>query len=59
MAELTRIFSLSRLEAGDSLRLSEEERHHVYKVLRGGEGDRIEVVDALGRLFVAELTRKG
>jgi 16S rRNA (uracil1498-N3)-methyltransferase len=41
------------------LRLSEEERHHIYKVLRGGEGDRIEVVDGLGRLFVAELTRKG
>lgn len=59
MAELTRIFSLSHLEAGGSLRLSEEERHHVYKVLRGGEGDRIEVVDGLGRLFVAELARKG
>lgn len=59
MAELTRIFSLSRLEAGDSLRLSEEERHHVYKVLRGREGDRIEVVDSTRRLFVAELARRG
>jgi len=41
------------------LRLSEEERHHVYKVLRGREGDSIEVVDGLGRLFGAELARKG
>jgi 16S rRNA (uracil1498-N3)-methyltransferase len=41
------------------LRLSEEERHHVYKVLRGREGDRIEVVDSIRRLFVAELARKG
>jgi 16S rRNA (uracil1498-N3)-methyltransferase len=56
--EITRVFSLSRLEAGGSLHLSEEERHHVYKVLRGREGDRIEVVDGTGRLFVAELAGK-
>ena len=37
------------------MRLSEEEGHHVYKVLRGRVGDRIEVVDGTGRLFVAEL----
>ena len=59
MAEITRIFSLSRLEVGGSLSLSEEERYHVYKVLRGREGDRIEVVDGTGRLFVAELAGKG
>ena len=52
---ITRIFSPSSLEVGDTLRLSVEERHHVYKVLRGGVGDRIDVVDGRGRLFVAEL----
>jgi 16S rRNA (uracil1498-N3)-methyltransferase len=35
--------------------LSEEEAHHVYKVLRAGAGDRVEVVDDARRLFVAEL----
>ena len=52
---ITRVFSLSHLEAGDVLRLSEEERRHIHKVLRGRTGDRIEVVDGAGRLFVAEL----
>ncbi len=55
MAEITRLFSSSLLETGDVLRLSEEEGHHVYKVLRGRAGDRIEVVDGVRRLFVAEL----
>lgn len=55
--EITRVFSSSRLESGDVLRLSEEEGHHVYKVLRGRVGDRIEVVDGAKRLFVAELLK--
>ncbi len=55
MAEITRVFSSSLLETGDVLRLSEEEGHHVYKVLRGHAGDKIEVVDSAGKLFVAEL----
>ena len=41
------------------MRLSEEEGRHVYKVLRGRGGDRIEVVDSAGRLFVAELGGDG
>ncbi len=57
MAEITRLFSSSFLEIGDVLRLSEEEGHHVYKVLRARAGDRIEVVDGAGRLFVAELLK--
>ncbi len=57
MAEITRLFSSSLLETGDVLRLSEEEGHHVYKVLRARAGDRIEVVDGGGRLFVAELLK--
>lgn len=57
--EITRVFYPSRLEAGGSLGLSEEEGRHVYKVLRGRNGDRIEVVDGAGRLFVAELTGGG
>jgi 16S rRNA (uracil1498-N3)-methyltransferase len=57
--EITRVFSPFRLKADGSLRLSKEESHHVYKVLRGREGDRIEVVDGTGRLFVAELAGKG
>jgi len=58
LAEITRLFSPSRLETGEVLRLSEEEGHHVYKVLRGRAGDRIEVVDGAGRLFVAELLNR-
>lgn len=43
------------LEAGGALELPEGEAHHVLKVLRGREGDPVEVVDGAGRLFVAEL----
>lgn len=57
MAEITRLFYPSPLETGDVVRLSEEERHHVYKVLRGRAGDGIELVDSAGRLFVAELSK--
>ncbi|CAN5228934.1 16S rRNA (uracil(1498)-N(3))-methyltransferase [soil metagenome] len=57
--EITRVFHHSRLEAGGSLRLSEEEGRHVHKVLRGRVGGRIEVVDSAGRLFVAELAGGG
>ena len=57
MAEITRVFYSSRLEVGDVLRLPEKESYHVYKVLRGRVGDRIEVVDGAGRLFVAELLK--
>ncbi len=39
-----------------TLHLSEEESHHIYKVLRGRAGDKVEAVDSVGRLFVAELT---
>ena len=55
MAEITRLFSSSRLDPGEVMRLSEEEVHHVQKVLRGRPGVRVEVVDGAGRLFVAEL----
>ena len=41
------------------MRLSEEEGRHVHKVLRGRVGDRIEVVDSAGRLFVAGLAGGG
>lgn len=43
------------LEPGGALELPEGEAHHVFKVLRGREGDPVEVVDGSGRLFVAEL----
>ena len=59
MAEITRLFSTSRLDPGEVLRLSEEEVHHVHKVLRGRSGDRVQVVDDAGRLFVAELLGQG
>lgn len=55
---ITRIFFDSRLKAGGVVPLSEEEGHHVYKVLRGRVGEKIEVVDGAGRLFVAELTSR-
>jgi 16S rRNA (uracil1498-N3)-methyltransferase len=57
LAEITRVFSHSHLKIGDMVCLSEEEAHHVYKVLRGRIRDRIEVVDGVGKLFVAELLR--
>ncbi len=59
MAEITRLFSTSRLDPGEVLRLSEEEVHHVHRVLRGRSGDRVQVVDDAGRLFVAELLGQG
>ena len=37
------------------MRLSEGEARHVLRVLRGRDGDPLEVVDADGRLFFAEL----
>ena len=52
---ITRIFIDTTLEAGAALRLPEEEAHHVLKVLRGRDGDALEVVDACRCLFVAEL----
>lgn len=55
MAEITRLFSSSHLEVGDVLSLSKEEAHHLFKVLRAGAGDTVEVVDGGRRLFVAEL----
>lgn len=55
MAEITRVFCSSLLEVDSFLRLSEEEGHHVFKVLRARAGDRIEVADGAGKLFVAEL----
>jgi 16S rRNA (uracil1498-N3)-methyltransferase len=57
LAEVTRVFSQSHLKIGDVVCLSEEEVHHIYKVLRGRIRDRIEVVDGVGKLFVAELLR--
>lgn len=56
MAARTRVFSGVRLSVGDELRLPDEEAHHLSKVLRARAGESIEVVDAAGRLFVAELT---
>jgi 16S rRNA (uracil1498-N3)-methyltransferase len=41
------------------LELPAGEAHHLLKVLRGGRGDRIEVVDITGRLFAAELREGG
>jgi 16S rRNA (uracil1498-N3)-methyltransferase len=52
---ITRIFVDTTLEVGITLRLPDREAHHVRKVLRGRDGDALEVVDASRRLFVAEL----
>jgi 16S rRNA (uracil1498-N3)-methyltransferase len=41
------------------LELPAKEAHHLLKVLRGGRGDLIEVVDLTGRLFAAELREGG
>lgn len=56
MSARTRVFSDVRLSVGDELRLPDEEGHHLFKVLRARAGESIEVVDASGRLFLAELT---
>ena len=53
---ITRVFSDMPLAAGETLRLSGEEAHHVRKVLRGRPGDQVEIVDGEGRLLLAELT---
>lgn len=55
MAARTRVFSDVRLSIGDDLRLSDEEGHHLFKVLRARAGESVEVVDGAGKLFVAEL----
>ena len=56
---ITRIFVDSVLEPGEILRLPEEEARHIRKVLRGREGDAVEIVDAGRRLFAAELRGGG
>ena len=56
---ITRIFVDSVPEPGGVLELPAGEAHHVLKVLRGRSGDRIEVVDGVGRLFAAELRGGG
>jgi 16S rRNA (uracil1498-N3)-methyltransferase len=43
------------LEPGGSLELPADEANHVLKVLRGGNGASIEVVDGAGRPFAATL----
>jgi len=43
------------LEPGGSLELPADEANHVLEVLRGRNGDSIEVVDGAGRLFAATL----
>lgn len=43
------------MEPGQRLTLPDGEAHHVRKVLRGRRGDLLEVVDARGWLFAAEL----
>ena len=43
------------MEPGGSLELPADEANHVLKVLRGRNGDSIEVVDGAGRLFAATL----
>lgn len=45
------------MEAGDDLALPPDEEHHVRKVLRARPGDVLEVADARGRLFAAELRK--
>jgi 16S rRNA (uracil1498-N3)-methyltransferase len=44
---------------GGTVELPAGEAHHLFKVLRGGRGDRIEVVDITGLLFAAELRDGG
>ncbi len=53
---ITRVFHDAPLAVGETLRLSGEEAHYVFKVLRGRPGDGIEVVDGEGKLLLAELT---
>jgi 16S rRNA (uracil1498-N3)-methyltransferase len=43
------------LEPGGVVELPPDEAKHVHNVLRGGNGDYIEVVDGVGKLFAARL----
>ncbi|WP_172620672.1 RsmE family RNA methyltransferase [Rubrobacter xylanophilus] len=52
---MTRIFLEDRLEPGEVFALPRGEDHHLRRVLRARSGERFEAVDAVGRLFMAEL----
>jgi 16S rRNA (uracil1498-N3)-methyltransferase len=56
---ITRIFVDSELEPGGVLELPPDEANHVLNVLRGRNGDLIEVVDGDGRLCAARLLGGG
>ncbi len=47
------------MEPGGVLKLPPDETNHVHNVLRGRNGDLVEVVDGEGRLFSARLCSKG
>jgi 16S rRNA (uracil1498-N3)-methyltransferase len=47
------------LELDGTINLPAGEAHHLFKVLRARSGDEVEVVDGMGRLFVAGLREGG
>lgn len=57
--QMRRFFFDPTLRDGDRVFLSEEESHHIAKVLRLKAGDIIEILDGLGAVFQAVITTVG
>ncbi len=52
---MQRYFTGSRLSLGDAVLMNAEDSHHIRTVMRMGEGDKVEIVDSMSALFVAEI----
>lgn len=50
-----RIFSNTKLQINNNLKIDDEQTHHLFNVLRMKPGDKIEVVDISNKVFIAEL----
>jgi len=54
---MTRFFHHRELEPEDTVRLDDDESHHLLVVLRAGVGDRVVLVDGAGREWIAVVER--
>ncbi len=55
---MQRIFVKNRLAVGHIIELDDEQYHHLFRVLKLRSGERIEVVDESGIVFLGELSDK-
>ena len=54
---MTRFFRNRELKPGDTIRLDDDESHHLLVVLRAGVGDRVVLVDGTGREWIAAVEK--